>query len=74
MLIRGVVKFCARNCPGINFRKVGNYGYDAAPCAWSRQCLVRAGQIIALGIDCDDTRSAWQHTRAESKLIIYIFL
>ena len=26
MLIRGVVKFSARNCPGINFRKVGNYG------------------------------------------------
>ena len=25
MLIRGVVKFSARNCPGINFRKVGNY-------------------------------------------------
>ena len=25
MLIRGVVKFSARNCPGINFKKVGNY-------------------------------------------------
>ena len=25
MLIRGVVKFSARSCPGINFRKVGNY-------------------------------------------------
>ena len=25
MLIRGVVKFSARNCQGINFRKVGNY-------------------------------------------------
>ena len=25
MLIRGVVKFYARDCPGINFRKVGNY-------------------------------------------------
>ena len=25
MLIRGVVKFSARNSPGINFRKVGNY-------------------------------------------------
>ena len=26
MLIIGVVKFSARNGPGINFRKVGNYG------------------------------------------------
>ena len=25
MLIRGVIKFSARNCPGINFKKVGNY-------------------------------------------------
>ena len=25
MLITGVVKFSTRNCPGINFRKVGNY-------------------------------------------------
>ena len=25
MLISGVVKFSARNCPGINFKKVGNY-------------------------------------------------
>ena len=30
MLIRGVVKFSARNCPGINFRKVGNYGHGMA--------------------------------------------
>ena len=28
MLIRGVVKFSARNCPGINFKKVGNYVAD----------------------------------------------
>ena len=30
MLIRGVVKFSARNCPGINFRKVGNYAEGSA--------------------------------------------
>ena len=27
MLIRRVVKFSARNCPGINFTKVGNYAF-----------------------------------------------
>ena len=32
MLIRGVVKFSARNCPGINFRKVGNYGSGKSSC------------------------------------------
>ena len=30
MLIRGVVKFSARNCHGINFRKVGNYVYRSS--------------------------------------------
>ena len=28
MFIIGVVKFSARNCPGINSRTVGNYAFD----------------------------------------------
>ena len=39
MLIRGVVKFSARNCPGINFRKVGNYVDDNIYCEEWVECM-----------------------------------
>ena len=43
MLIRGVVKFSARNCPGINFRKVGNY----ATAKFARQTAALSSSMLA---------------------------
>ena len=50
MLIRGVVKFSARNCPGINFRKVGNYDYDVqCDAAFCHLCMTASheGKFLA---------------------------
>ena len=44
MLIRGVVKFSARNCPGINFKKVGNYVYTNMP--WHEKKIARQWEIF----------------------------